>query len=122
MTRDYAKEQPSSLKVTDDASKAVQKTPYRIALKYIESRITEVEHIWPRGAPHMTIAVVYLDNEFILVGKSTPADPQNFDRELGKKFAYEDAIRQAWPLFAFSLRDALTNQDIKKDLEEWESV
>lgn len=98
----------SSLQTTDDASKAVQKTPYRIALSYIEARIKEYEFIHPASAPHMTICVVELDNNYLLVGKSVPADPENFNLELGHKFAYEDAIRQAWPLFAFGLREALT--------------
>ena len=31
----------------------------------------------------------------------------NFNAELGRKLAYEDAIRQLWPLMGFALRDKL---------------
>jgi hypothetical protein len=42
-----------------------------------------------------------------VIGKSAPASPENFNAELGKKFAYEDAVRQLWPLMGFALRDRL---------------
>ena len=36
------------------------------------------------------------------------ADAENFDKELGKKFAYEDALRQMWPLEAYLLRERMS--------------
>ena len=51
-----------------------------------------------------------MKNGFTLVGKSAPASPENFDPEKGREFAYQDAIRQAWPLMGFSLRDKLAGQ------------
>jgi hypothetical protein len=48
-----------------------------------------------------------LKNGFTVIGKSAPASAANFNAELGKKLAYEDAIRQVWPLMGFSLRDRL---------------
>jgi len=55
----------------------------------------------------MTIAVVVMKNGYVVLGKSAPADPDNFNQELGEKFAREDAIRQIWPLMGFALRDKL---------------
>lgn len=52
------------------------------------------------------LCVLVMRNGFTVLGKSAPLDPQNFDAELGKKFAYDDAIRQVWPLMAFSRLDA----------------
>lgn len=46
-------------------------------------------------------------NGFIMVGKSAPTSPENFNAELGRKLAYEDCIRQLWPLMGFALRDRL---------------
>lgn len=109
----------SSLDITNDESKAVQKTPYRIDLAYIKARISGEEYINPDTAAHMTICIIELDNNYYLVGKSVPADPENFNEELGRKFAYEDAIRQAWPLFAFGLREELTGNSIKMGLEDY---
>ena len=97
----------SSLKISDDAAKAVQKTPNRISLDSIVEKIVRTEYIYPNAMPHMTIALVILENGFAFVGKSAPADPENFNRELGNKFAYEDAVRQIWPMEAYLLREKL---------------
>jgi hypothetical protein len=100
-----------SLRLSDEASAAVQKTPNRITLDYLRSRIVNGEYLYPSDHPHFTICVLTLDNGYILVGKAAPADPGNFDQELGKRFAREDAERQLWPLLAFTLREQLALTD-----------
>lgn len=96
-----------SLRVSDDAAKAVQKTRHRVALDDMLAKIANEEYIFPNTMPHMTICVLTTENGFALVGKSAPADPDNFDVDLGKKFAREDAIRQMWPLEAYLLRERM---------------
>ena len=63
----------------------------------------------PEGAPEflLSICILTMRNGFVVVGKSAPASPANFNPDLGQKFAYEDAIRQLWPLMGFALRDKL---------------
>ena len=100
----------SSLQITDDESKAVQKTPNRVALADIEAAIKHVEYINTTVMPHLTICVIYLQNGWAEIGHSAPADAGNFDAELGKKFAKEAAMRKLWPLFGFALREKLTGQ------------
>ena len=97
----------SSLQVSDNAAAAVQKTPHRVSLESIENSIASVEYIRPPAADYMTIAVVIMKNGYVVLGKSAPADPENFNEELGQKFAREDAIRQIWPLMGFALREKL---------------
>jgi hypothetical protein len=97
----------SSLRISDDESKAVQKTPNRVTLDYMISRIKDEEYLYPHAIPHLTICVLLIDNGFALLGKSAPADPENFDEELGRKFAKEDAMRQMWMLEAYLLREQL---------------
>ena len=96
-----------SLRVTDDESKAVQKTENRVTLDSILAKIRGEEIHHPTGTPHMTIVILTLENGFVVIGKSAPADPENFNRELGEKFAKEDAIRQIWPLEAYLLREKM---------------
>jgi len=55
----------------------------------------------------LSICILVMKNGFTVIGKSAPASPDNFDAEYGKTLAYEDAIRQVWPLMGFSLRDRL---------------
>ncbi len=56
----------------------------------------------------LSLCVLVMKNGFTIVGKSACASPDNFNAELGKKLAYEDAIRQLWPLMGFALRDKLS--------------
>ena len=60
----------------------------------------------------MTLCVITMRNGFVEVGKSAPASPENFDREKGKTFAYEDAVRNLWPKLGYALRDALYMEDV----------
>ncbi len=55
----------------------------------------------------LTVCILVLDNGWTLVGKSAPASPANFDSEKGHTFAYEDALRQLWPLEGYRLRNQL---------------
>ena len=96
-----------SLRQADAASAAVQKTPNRVTLNSMLAKIDREEYLHPDCLPTMTICVILLRNGFSLVGKSAPADPGNFDPELGRKFAREDAIRQMWQLEGYALRERL---------------
>ena len=97
-----------SVRITDDQSKEVQKTRFRVSLDSILARIEHEDYVSPHRHPHMTLCMVTLDNGFVVIGKSMPADPDNFDEELGKKFAKEDAIRQIWPLEAYLMRERMS--------------
>lgn len=58
----------------------------------------------------LTICILVMQNGFTIIGKSAPASPENFDPDKGKRFAYEDAIKQLWPLEGYALRDRLTSE------------
>jgi hypothetical protein len=96
-----------SLEITDQASVAVQKTPNRVSLESLVAKIRFVDYIFPERHPHMTLCLVTLENGYIVVGKTAPADPENFNAELGMRFAKEDAVRQIWPLEAYLLREKM---------------
>lgn len=106
-----------SLDATDASSAAVQVTPWRVSLDMMKSRVASVEYIYPKSIPHMTIAIVLLDNGYALQGMSAPADPQNFNEDKGREFAYEDALRKLWALEAYVMRDYLTDRIIIPDAE-----
>lgn len=108
-----------SLEATDRAAKDVQQTPHRVSLQSMEAKIagenyfTVGEALGALGQPFtpqhsvMTICVLTMVNGYMMVGKSAPADAGNFNAELGRKFAREDAIRQLWPLEGYALRETL---------------
>ena len=66
----------------------------------------------------MTLCVITMRNGFVEVGKSAPASPENFDKEKGRTFAYEDAVRNLWPKLGYALRDALWMKDSVQDVAE----
>jgi predicted P-loop ATPase/GTPase len=96
-----------SLEASDAAAQNVQQTPNRVTLQSLYDRINATEYIHPESLPTMTIAVLTLDNGFVVVGKSAPADPENYNEALGQQFARDDAIRQMWQLEGYLLRERL---------------
>lgn len=106
-----------SLEQSDAEAAAVAVAP-RVTLDDIKAAIVE-QHYLTGGAIssvplygghplfNLTLCVVVLKNGFTIVGKSAPASPANFNAELGRKLAYEDCVRQIWPLMGFALREKL---------------
>jgi hypothetical protein len=57
----------------------------------------------------LTFAVLVLRNGFTVTGESACASPQNFDAEIGRKIARQNAVNKIWPLLGFRLRDRLAS-------------
>lgn len=57
----------------------------------------------------LTLCAITMKNGFTIIGKSAPASRANFNVDIGRKLAHEDAIRQIWPLMGFALRDRLAS-------------
>ena len=55
----------------------------------------------------LTFCVLVLRNGFTVVGKSACASAENFDAELGRKIARQDAVNQVWPLMGYALKERL---------------
>lgn len=55
----------------------------------------------------LTFCVLVLRNGFTVTGESACASPENFNAEIGRKIARENAIAKVWPLLGFRLRDKL---------------
>lgn len=58
----------------------------------------------------LTFCVLVLRNGFTVTGTSAVASPQNFDADIGKRIAREDAVRQVWPMMGYELRSRLAAQ------------
>jgi hypothetical protein len=55
----------------------------------------------------LTFCVLVLNNGFTVTGESACASPENFDAELGRKIARQNAVAKIWPMLGFRLRDKL---------------
>lgn len=115
--------QTESLRATE-AECAEGRTAPRVSLADIEANIadahffraSEALNALQPGADYaqvsnplavLTICLLVTRNGFTIIGKSAPASADNFDPELGRKLAYEDAVRQLWPLMGYALREKL---------------
>ncbi len=55
----------------------------------------------------LTFCVLVLRNGYTVTGESACASPENFDAEIGRKIARENAINNIWPLMGYELRSKL---------------
>jgi len=106
-----------SIEQTDREAQAVAKAE-RVSLAKINEAISAeysftADKALGEGIPvHdslkvLTICMIVMKNGFTVIGKSAPASPENFNADLGRQFAREDAIRQLWPLMGYALRERL---------------
>lgn len=62
----------------------------------------------------LTFCVLVLRNGFTVTGESACASPENFDAEIGRKIARQNAVQKIWPLLGFRLRDQLDRNERSK--------
>ena len=55
----------------------------------------------------LTFCVLVLRNGFTVTGESACASPKNFDAEVGRKIARQNAAQKIWPLMGYELRSKL---------------
>jgi Phage protein (N4 Gp49/phage Sf6 gene 66) family len=101
----------------------------RISLADIEAAMivrydtTGARAVEPRDATHMAcyslhplhppvlslkllfICIVVMKSGFTVIGKSAADSAANYNAELGRELAYQDAIRQLWALMGCALKD-----------------
>ena len=59
----------------------------------------------------LTFCVLVLRNGFTVTGESACVSRENFDAEIGRKVARENAISKMWPLLGYALKDKLHATD-----------
>jgi len=60
----------------------------------------------------LTFCVLVLQNGFTVTGKSACASPENFDANIGRKVAFDDAFNQIWPLEGYLLKQQLHDRAV----------
>ena len=56
----------------------------------------------------LTFCVIILQNGFTVTGESACASPENFDAEIGRKVARQNAVQKIWPLMGYELKERLS--------------
>ena len=61
----------------------------------------------PEPLDLLTFCVLVLRNGFTVTGESACASPENFDAQIGRNIARQNAINKIWPLMGYELRSKL---------------
>lgn len=61
----------------------------------------------PEQLDLLTFCVLVLRNGFTVTGESACASPENFDPEIGRKIARQNAEQKIWPLMGYQLKEQL---------------
>lgn len=70
--------------------------------------VGEDYHVFPNTT--LTVCCLTLQNGFTVTGESAAASPENFDREIGKKVARDNARNKIWQLEGYLLKEKLYTQ------------
>ena len=65
----------------------------------------------PSALNLLTFCVLVLKNGFTVTGESACASPENFDPEIGRRIARDNAIQKVWPLMGYELRSRLHERE-----------
>lgn len=68
----------------------------------------------PESLRLLTFCVLVLCNGFTVTGESACASPENFDAEVGRKIARQNAINKVWPLMGYELRSKLAVKEAQE--------
>jgi hypothetical protein len=85
------------------------KTAPRVTIESIEAKIEKVEYHGLEGL--MTLCVITMKNGWKQTGVSAPVSIANFDPEVGKRYAYDNAFKPLWQLEGYLLRTLLAEQE-----------
>lgn len=67
--------------------------------------VSEQYHVFPGTT--MTVCALTLRNGYIVTGESAAASPENFNQEIGRKIARDNARNKIWALEGYLLREKL---------------
>lgn len=70
-----------------------------------ETIVSEQYHVFPGTT--LTVCALTLRNGYIVTGESAAASPENFDKDIGRKIARDNARNKIWGLEGYLLRQKL---------------
>ena len=76
-----------------------------------DSVVSDQYYVFP--GTQTTICLLTLTNGFTVTGESACASPKNFDEEVGRTIALENAKDKIWVLLGFALKEKLYLEGLK---------
>ena len=82
----------------------------KVTLDGIKAKIKgETYLVLPDG--RTTLCMLTLENGYTIKGLSACVDASEFNLDIGRKFAFEDAINQIWPLEGYLLAEKIHKEN-----------
>ena len=79
----------------------------RLTPQLIDSVVVDINYyIFPKT--QLTVCCLTLKNGFTVTGESACASPENFNKEIGEKRAFENARNKIWTLEGYLLKQKLS--------------
>ena len=76
---------------------------------------TTTDDVWdvspPQQLDNLIFCVLVLKNGFTVTGESACASPENFDPDIGRRIARENAVNKMWTLLGYALKQDLPRID-----------
>lgn len=86
--------------------KLKSKSEHRLTPKDIDNAIVDEQyHVFPGTT--MTVCALTLKNGYIVLGESASASAENFDAEIGRRIARDNARNKIWALEGYVLRQRM---------------
>jgi Phage protein (N4 Gp49/phage Sf6 gene 66) family len=90
----------------------------RLTPQMIDDQIlSEQYYVFPGTT--MTVCALTLCNGFVVIGESAAASPKNFDEEIGRRIARDDARNKIWALEGYTLRNVLSGRMVPEEDLPW---
>lgn len=84
-------------------------TAPRVTPQHLESVIVSEQYHVFQGST-FTACLLQLKNGYTVLGESACASPENFNADLGRKIARENAKNKIWQLEGYLLKERLTSE------------
>ena len=86
-------------------------TAPRVTPDSIQNKIKSTQYYVFPGTT-FTTALITLENGAHVLGESACVSPENFDEEIGRKVAYQNAVQKVWPLEGDWLKEKLFKESV----------
>lgn len=102
--------------IQDKGLTAPRITPERLE----EVIVSEQYHVFPNTT--FTACLLTLQNGYTVLGESACASPQNFNAELGRKIARDNAKNKIWQLEGYLLRQELWEKYLESEFRSENAI
>ena len=88
--------------------------PNKVTKEDLEHLVAQSKTTFTNPAGTLTHCVITLPCGYTVTGESACVDPANYDKELGEKYALEQAVEKLWPLEGYLLANDIYRSEQPK--------